>query len=353
MNVLSENEQNAMLYRDELTNTIKASLKKTSKKAHKEQIVHIPTFDEPDFLKTNNYNITNIKIIAKHYKLKTIGNKGQIIARICDFLVLSKAVLKIQTKFRGYLCRKYVKLRGPALKNKKLCTNVVDFLSMENTIDIPNVQFYSYIDDDGFVYGFDLMSFHNLVYKSDDIIKNPFNTKIIKSNIIDDFKTLLRLSKMLNVNINTVIPDIANEVSNTKAIELRALSLFQYIDALGNYSNSQWFLSLNRSKLIRFTRELHDIWNYRAPLTKQVKRAISPPFGNPFSNLSNYLMLYNLENVDDIRNIVLDILEKMVTIGTDKDNKCLGAYYVLGALTITNNDAASALPWLYQAVCHM
>ena len=134
---------------------------------------------------------------------------------------------------------------------------------------------------------------------------------------------------------------------------MRALTLFQNIDALGNYSNAEWFLTLNRNLLIKFFRELVDIWSYRSPLTIETKRAICPPSGNPFVRIPNYHILQTLENLDDVRKIMLDIMEKFVCTGIDKDNKCLGAYYILGALTLVNNDAALALPWLYQAVCYM
>ena len=112
-------------------------------------------------------------------------------------------------------------------------------------------------------------------------------------------------------------------------------------------------MTLNRIQLIKFIRELVDIWQYRAPLTKEVKCAICPPTGNPFIRLPNYNILHTLENLDDVRKIILDILEKFVMSGIDKDSKCLGAYYVLGAITLVNNDAATSLPWLYQAVCYM
>ena len=49
----------------------------------------------------------------------------------------------------------------------------------------------------------------------------------------------------------------------------------------------------------------------------------------------------------------LEILEKFVNFGIDRDAKCLGAYYVLGALTLVSEEAATSLPWLYQAVCYM
>jgi hypothetical protein len=48
----------------------------------------------------------------------------------------------------------------------------------------------------------------------------------------------------------------------------------------------------------------------------------------------------------------LEVLEKLVNTGVDKDSKSLGAYYVLGALTLVNPDAATSLPWLFQSVSY-
>jgi hypothetical protein len=85
----------------------------------------------------------------------------------------------------------------------------------------------------------------------------------------------------------------------------------------------------------------------------EIKRAICPPLGNPFTRMPTYQILQTMENLDDVRKHILDVIDKFVNSGIDKDNKCLGAYYVLGALTLVNNDAATALPWLFQALCYM
>jgi len=66
-------------------------------------------------------------------------------------------------------------------------------------------------------------------------------------------------------------------------VEIRTVTLFQHIDALGNYSNPQWFLNLNIHQLIKFTKVLNDIWNYRALLTIETKKAICPPLGKPWT----------------------------------------------------------------------
>lgn len=43
----------------------------------------------------------------------------------------------------------------------------------------------------------------------------------------------------------------------------------------------------------------------------------------------------------------------MVNTGIDNDSKCLGSYYVLGALTLVNENAALALPWLHDSFSYI
>ena len=220
---------------------------------------------------------------------------------------------------------------------------------MEPLEEINFHQFISYKDLDGFIYGFDITSLHNLFIKSNDEIKNPYNRNVIPDIIFKNIRTLIRISRIIKININLTFDDDTKKVSNEKAIELRALALFQTIDSLGNYSNANWFLSLNRNQLIKFIRELVDIWNYRAQLPIQTKRNICPPLGDPFRNLS--IQYINTEqNLWNVKKVLLEVMEKFINSGIDKDSKALGAYYVLGALTLVNTEAATSLPWLFQSV---
>jgi len=350
---MSLKQHNAVEYFTNLcskvTNNLNLHLSKKLEKIEDKNMC-IPTFNDANYMYKYNYNLPQLKLIAKSYNLKLNGNKSELVSRIYSFLFLSNVVIKIQKLGRGYLHRKYIRQHGPALKDRSLCTNAFDFLSMDELTNIPISQFFSFKDEDGFIYGFDLLSLYNLIYKSDTIVKNPFNKQPFSLSVIDDFKSLIKLSRLLKIRISIIINDVSKEISDKKTVELRALTLFQNIDALGNYSNAQWFLTLNRTQLIRFVRELVDIWAYRAPLTMETKRAICPPSGNPFARILSYNALQNMTDLDDIRKVILQIMENFVCSGIDKDNKCLGAYYVLGALTLVNNDAATALPWLYQAL---
>jgi hypothetical protein len=326
-----------------------SSLKKSQKVTNDEMI--IPTIKTYNILFENNYNVQQLKIIARYYDLKHSGNKNELTIRIYAYLKLSTDAIKIQKMTRGKMVRKYVGLHGPSKINRSLCTNDSDFLSGDLLTDIPFSQFFSFSDEDGFIYGFDIISLYNLIVKTDKNkgVKNPYNRNIISERVIHQLKVLIRLSKLIGIPIDIDIKEVL--VSNEKSLDLRILDLFQYINTLGNYSEPIWFSSLNRQCLIKFLRELMDIWNYRAQLSNETKRAICPPNGEPFYNF-NFYYLNNEQDLNKMKKYILVILEKLVNSGIDADSKSLGAYYVLAALTLVNVNAASTLPWLYQSVAH-
>jgi len=141
-------------------------------------------------------------------------------------------------------------------------------------------------------------------------------------------------------------------LTREKQEELFIVDLFQHINTLGNYSDSEWFIVLQRDELIRFIRHIHDIWYYRANLTQEMKERISPPNGNPFvlHNAHVNLNVITLLTAAELRTICVSIIERMTRRGITREDQCLGAFYVLATLTIVNQDARNALPWLYEAV---
>jgi hypothetical protein len=317
------------------------------------EVLQIPTFTDYGQLTKYNYSLQQLKTMCKSHKLNVTGKKEQLFTNLYTFLYLSRYAIKIQKIMRGHLMRKWVNLHGPAFKNRALCNNVVDFLSMDELTTITPEQFFSFCDEDGFTYGFDILTLYNLIYKSMNLkdVKNPYNNKIISPQVICNVKTFLRLSKALNIKVVIHIKQIKQDVEE-KTVEKRTLDLFHNINSLGNYTDSQWFLELNKEQTLKFIKELLNIWNIRAGITIQVKREICPPYGNPFIGMPHSGILNSIENLDDIKKIVLSVIEKLVNNGITDDNKYLGAYYILGALSLVNHNVANALPWIYQSVCY-
>jgi hypothetical protein len=317
----------------------------------------IPTIHDYESFIKRSYNLSQLKIISRHYKLKVGGTKPVLLARVSTLLWLSTHATKLQKVFRGSLERKYIKLHGPAVRNRSLCTNDSDFVTLDELNKLPLHQFYSFEDTDGFIYGFDFASIYSLTTQKQSTclsktnrapaVLNPYNRNEIPFKVFSDLEGLFRLGSILKTNlIFEHVDDVI--LSTEQVLDLRILNLFQAIDVLGNYSDQTWFVSLSKPKLVRLVREVTDIWHYRAQLTPETKRKICPPYGDPFRNSSTQLFFE--ENIDVVRNLTLDILEKLVNTGIDTDSRCLGAYYVLGALTIVNENAAASLPWLYQSV---
>lgn len=336
---------------DKIKNTQnKMNITKTKRKqriSNKE--MKIPCKNTLYYFEQFNHSVSQLKLIAKHYNLNLSGIKKNLMCRIQNYLLMDKYVLIIQRFTRGYLQRTYNYLHGPAYLKRSLCTNNSDFYSLEPLSKIPFHQFFSFKDDDGFIYGFEISSIYHLFKENNYFdVENPYNRKIMNNGQFLKICHIVSLSKLLKFKINLCIENDIPEMSVEKTLQLRSLDLFQYINQLGNYSSDEWFLSLSKPKLIKFLKELEDIWDYRASITSQNKIRICPPTGNPFLgiNISN---LRFIENLIKLKMIVLNIMENFIYSGIDETYQNLGAIYVLGALTIVNENAASALPWLYES----
>lgn len=314
----------------------------------------ILSINEYELVYTENYKICQLKDICEHYKLKKTGNKDVLKSRIYLFLKHSLFVIKIQKLVRGYLLRKYLSGAGPALKDRSLCVNDTDFATLDPIREIPYNQFYSFKSRDGNVYGCDIISLYNLLFTThkfsltDKVPLNPYTRDELPIHLALEFKHYIRLAKAIKIDFSTQNEEIV--IDPVKKMEMRIIDVFQYINELGNYADSKWFSNLSKFMLVLFIREIFDIWTYRAQLSPIVMAEIVPPHGNPFGGLS--LHLAQNQSEESLRNSALRIIECLVKSANSIENRAMGAYYVLAALTLVSEEARISLPWLFQSVAH-
>ena len=331
------NSPNTILINNMYTNM--NNIKRGNQKVSTE-LFTIPSYDKYNHIIKYNYNVQQLKKMCKFYKQKQSGNKNDLIYRIFNYLKLSFFAIKIQTLYRGYLQRRLNKLKGRSLFKREIATNSEDFISLDPITTINPINYFSY-DVKNHNYGFEISAIYNLILKN-NVVSNPYNREILSNQTIFHVKEIIRISKILK---HKLILNINNEIVNNDKFKI--IEIFHIIDSFGNLSNYTWFYSLSKMRLMRLYRELYDIWHYRVQLSDETKKMICHPTGKPFIRTDS-LFLTNY-TISEIHKHFIIIFNNLLTKAIDNNYQSLGAYYILGALTIVNTDAANALPWLYDS----
>ena len=139
-----------------------------------------PKLSEYSNLLDINYNIQQLKKISKEHIIRTSGNKNELKKRIYNHMYYSYFSIYIQKIVRKILIKNYIALHGPGFYNKSRCTNDCDFVTLDELKCIPYTQFFSFEDEDKFIYAFDILSIYNLYIKNQTQVHNPFSTKLIE-----------------------------------------------------------------------------------------------------------------------------------------------------------------------------
>lgn len=342
------------------------------------------------------YKLPNLKEACKKYNLKVTGNKGILIERIQNCFLKMKCAIIIQSIIRMNQSNIYIHQRGPALKDKKICCNMTDFVTLEPLDEISLPYFFSYRDNEQFVYGFNICSLISLLKSGPKKFINPYNRKpfdrklsgkiikIYNNNffINSEFKEVNTFFErnprnhtnhfLYNIRNNPHVSTVDNYnpqldnrrfiasrenqdrlnylsvIRQTTNISTRIERLFMEVDNLGNYTNSSWFNNLTHMQYIRLYRCIWDVWNYRGQLNGYMKRQICP-FYDPFEGIFPRRMQTHL-SLEQIKKGCLLVFENLVYSSSDIELRKIGALHCLSSLTLVSNSARIALPYLYESI---
>ena len=254
-----------------------------------------------------------------------------------DFRSVNKSynldfVTYIQKVFRGFAVRHNVTVRGVCMYARHKCNNMVDCMELQNINDINNKDFISYMGSEQLYWGFHVNTFYNLL---DYNAKNPYNCQDIPDAIKKKFRSLNYSPKKQK-----------NTLNKSAELQQRCIDVFQKIDRLNNYTKCSWFLRLNLVELKNLYYYIFDMWNYRLNLTPDERKKYihsKTLFNVQYKVIKTYTDNYK------IANIILGIFDRLVSEGQTESDRSTAANWVLSSLTLVNNDARLAFPWLYQA----
>ena len=297
-------------------------------------------FKDPAQIK--KFKIAELKYLAKHYGLHVGGTKPILTRRITDYFTKNKLALRLQAHTRRKLTQRDIRRRGAAFRKRSLSVNDCDFYTLEPVSEIAWSDMFSYTDDAGFVYGFDISSLISMIKTGNTT--NPYTRKELGETVLSDVAHLRKYT--------TPTEDALQRIRDARQRPLaqRAADVFYELDYLGNYTDVHWLTDLNRERLLSFNRTLYDIWHYRFELPTETKRNICP-FFNPFRDgYENVALLSRDGTNDDVMKNSLTFIENLIYSGTSIEFRRLGSFQVLTALTTVSRSARRSLPYLYESI---
>jgi len=257
-------------------------------------------------------------------------------------------ITKIQNWYRQKMIYRNIHFHGIGFYNRSVCVNSEDFFSTEAIKDISNNAFFSYRDaSENLLYAFDIRSIFMLSQKATEkheSTKNPYTRSVVLPNIIEKVQRLVtwrRKRKMELLWVSTVA------ITPEQGWRMKVVEIFVQMEELQYGADPEWFIALSLGGQKRFYLNLLDIWQHRAGLSQADRERIVPSPQQLFHwGISRVTAIQQLST---IRTTNSYIMKKMISSAEDRNDKVLGAMYILTALTQVCPQAAEAFPWLFES----
>ena len=313
--------------------------------------------DEEGFIISERFShkITDYKVLTlKKTCLSIIAHRARNIRslrkqEVFDYYLILHKWFKLSSRDMKYIValqgayrkRQETKLllllHGPAAILREACNNTEDFYTFDEIKDIPQEYFFSYMDDNNIIWGFDIRSLNELLQNSTE---NPYTRVEIPPKTRKNIK--IRTTAMINDGLKTTHD---KTISNDKNVIIyqRVIDLFSRIEYVGLSCNENWLISLSLNNLKRVYRNMEDIWNYRLQLTREDKLRLSPPNGVNFNRLRAIQHSHSREDIIDI--LITDV-SRFENSQDPNDTKLGYMYFIIGLGGLSRECYETHSDWL-------
>lgn len=256
------------------------------------------------------------------------------------------ASAKIQTIWRGYRIRRRIQFQGIGSVLPHIAQNTSDVYTLEPLEQIPLLYRWSYTDSKKNTWLFDIRSLA-MMFKEGNELQNPYTREILSDSAVTSYKNRLgwlrkRKYCILHIQEEQMTPE--------QLWHQRILDVFLNLDLLGYHTCLNWFEEMSVIQLYRFYYELWDLWFYRVGLTEQQKSAICPQWRDPIKSVFRVQLRDALarKELKWHQTLALDCIEALTTRAVEKENRTLGALYVMTALSLASPKVREHYSWLAQ-----
>jgi hypothetical protein len=259
------------------------------------------------------------------------------------------SALAIQKVWKGYSLRRLIEKQGIASKELHIAQNTTDIYSLEPVETIPILYRWSYVDSTNKSWLFDIRSL-NMLYEQDilKMYQNPYTRDSFNTETITNYQERIQwlLSKKYYVfHIKQ------EELTEDQIWHQHLLDVFLKLDMAGYYTSLNWFEDLDQYLLVKLYVELYDMWYYQLQLTNEQRANICPETEKPLFKYGAMEMNHQLRRntpreLKWFQKIVLDLINRLLSEGKDKEHKSMGALYVMTGFAKTSPDVCRQYYWL-------
>ncbi len=238
-------------------------------------------------------------------------------------------IIKIQKFIRSWIKNRLSK-----------CVNDTDIMTFDSIYEIPKELLYIYHDNKtSLKYAYDIRTLIQLL--NQDKPTCPYTCREFTIN--EKLNFLKDIEKRRKMGIKMDIEKI--KLKPEEETEMKMIDIFHKINLLGNYTSHLWLKNMSINQLIKFYCDFEDLWVYRLGLNQKERRKY---IKNGHAFIVPIYEVKNLKNLNLLRNLCLNEIDRFISDGVGLEERKLGAMWMLTTLVDNSFEAAEALPHLVQ-----
>ena len=259
----------------------------------------------------------------------------------------ASAARKIQAAWRAAAPLLRFSSQGPAANDIRLATNDTELYTLDPTHKIQSLYLFSFADSHKTVWAFDIRTLsHSMATGFPQ--QNPYTREGLPAAVL---ARLHRRIEWLRARKYQILHIEKDELTPEQAWNQRVLDVFLKIEALGYYVSNRWFHELTVPQHKAYYIRLYELWEWRLGLTPTQKEAVVP--GHLAAGPAR-LFRFPPDSLPSKERVwwertTLGLIEAFITRAVDRENRKLGALYVLMGLVQVSREAARGLPWVVEA----
>ena len=229
------------------------------------------------------------------------------------------------------------------------CNNTHDLVTTQAVKSIPNAYIYCISDNDTW-YGFDLRTLYKLYINNKmKPISNPYTSRAVSTDEGTKILKKIEFLERLGFPIDCENTNYLKNLSESQKFKFYLESVFQKLYQLDYHVDSEWLLELPFDILKKLYTEVTDIWIHRIDIPKEIRKDIVKKgviFAEP--HVVNAMTNSEHNNKMLLKKVVKN-LDRLITEGTNVDNRKLGATYFMIGFAIVSPKVATSYPFLLES----